>query len=297
MGWIGHLSKAIEYIEGNLDQAISYEEAARVACCSTAYFQRLFSYVAEVPLSEYIRRRRMTQAAFEIQSSEAKIMDIALKYGYGSPTAFNRAFRNVHGVSPVFAREKGMVLNAYPPIRLSVQMMGGDPMPYRIEAKEGFRVVGFCIPVTADMECNRRVVPAFWEEVWEGKKLSSLRRLSGQARQDIFGITDCRAGEGGSYYIAVPTGEPAPEGMFELQVPAATWAVFESRGPFKESVQRVFGRFGAEWLPFSGYAYAELPDIEAYPMGRDEREGRSEVWIGIKKKEVGDGGHPCRKFD
>ena len=92
MEWLKNLSNAIEYIEDNLDKEISYEEAARIACCSTYYFQRLFSYVSGVSLSEYIRKRRMSQAAFELQRTDKKVLDVALKYGYTSPTSFNRAF-------------------------------------------------------------------------------------------------------------------------------------------------------------------------------------------------------------
>ena len=100
MEWLKNLSNAIEYIESHLDTEISYEEAARIACCSTYYFQRLFSYVAGISLSEYIRKRRMSQAAFELQRTDKKVLDVAFEYGYTSPTAFNRAFQSVHGITP-----------------------------------------------------------------------------------------------------------------------------------------------------------------------------------------------------
>lgn len=116
MEWLKKLSQAIDYIENNLDGDISYYEAAKIACCSTYYFQRMFSYVAGIPLSDYIRRRRMTKAAFELQISENKVMDIGSKYGYVSPTSFNRAFQSVHGVAPTAARRAGIKLNSYPPI-------------------------------------------------------------------------------------------------------------------------------------------------------------------------------------
>lgn len=67
MEWLKKLSAAIDYIENNLDGNISYDEAAKIACCSNFYFQRIFSYVVGISLSEYIRRRRMTQAAFDLQ--------------------------------------------------------------------------------------------------------------------------------------------------------------------------------------------------------------------------------------
>ena len=100
MEWLKRLGAAIDYIEENLDREISYDEVARIACCSTYYFQRIFSYVSGVSLSEYIRRRKMTQAAFELQRTDNKVIDVAHKYGYSSPTSFNRAFQSVHGIAP-----------------------------------------------------------------------------------------------------------------------------------------------------------------------------------------------------
>lgn len=106
MEWVSRLNEAVDYIEVNLDKEISYDKAAQIACSSTFHFIRMFSYIADVPLSQYIRRRRLTLAAFDLQTGSEKIIDIALKYGYESPTAFNRAFHNVHGISPTAARKK-----------------------------------------------------------------------------------------------------------------------------------------------------------------------------------------------
>ena len=100
MEWIQCLNRAMKYIEEHLEDEIKYEEVAKLACCSTYHFQRMFTYMANVPLSEYIRRRRMTMAAVRLQSTDIKIVDLALIYGYESPTAFNRAFQSIHDVTP-----------------------------------------------------------------------------------------------------------------------------------------------------------------------------------------------------
>lgn len=93
MEWLKKLSDAIAYIEKHLDAEISYEEAARIACCSPYYFQRMFSYVAGISLSDYIRRRRMSQAAFDLQRRDARVLDVALKYGYTSQTHLTEHFK------------------------------------------------------------------------------------------------------------------------------------------------------------------------------------------------------------
>jgi len=286
MEWLKNLSSAIEYIEDNLDKEISYEEAARIACCGGYYFQRLFSYVAGISLSEYIRRRRMTQAAFELQRTDKKVLDVALKYGYTSPTSFNRAFQSVHGITPVAAKNKGSTLNAYPPIRFSVKVTGESAMSYRITETGAIRFVGIRIPLTGDMEENQRTVPGFWKDTLGKKQFLDLCLLSDENPKGILGISVCHDTENIFYYIAAATGKEAPADMYVYEIPAATWAVFENNGHFKENVQDVFRRFYTEWLPFSGYEYAGLPDIEVYPVIHGKPVcGHSEVWIAIKKEE------------
>ncbi len=285
MEWLKNLSDAIDYIEKNLDGEISYEEAAKIACCSTYYFQRMFSYVAGVSLSEYIRRRRMTQAAFELKSNDTRVLDVALKYGYTSPTSFNRAFQSIHGISPAFAKSKGSTLNAYPPIRFSVKVSGGNVMPYRVEEKEAMRIVGTRIQLVFNMEENIKLVPPFWDRTLKSSAFDEICELSNRSPKGVLGITACQGKSEIYYYIAAASDKPCPDGMFEFEIPAATWVVFECEGCFKETIQSIFKRFLTEWLPFSGYKYAELPDIEVYPVGKKgPKEGHSEVWIAVRKE-------------
>ncbi len=285
MEWLKNLSNAIDYIENNLAGEISYEEAAKIACCSTYYFQRMFTYVAGISLSEYIRHRRMTQAAFDLQTTDMKVLDVALKYGYTSPTSFNRAFQSVHGISPISAKTQGSVLNAYPPIKFSVKVTGGNVMSYRVEEKEATRIVGIRIPLTLDMEENIKIVPPFWSTALKSSQFPEICNLSNQFPKGVLGVTACQSSDEIYYYIAAATDKPTPDGMFEYEIPAATWVIFESDGRFKESIQSIFRRFLTEWLPFSGYTYAELPDIEVYPISKERpQEGHSEVWIAVKKE-------------
>jgi AraC family transcriptional regulator len=285
MEWLKNLSNAIDYIEDNLAGEISYDEAAKIACCSTYYFQRMFSCVTGISLSEYIRRRRMTQAAFELQSTDIKVLDVALKYGYTSPTSFNRAFKSVHGISPAAAKSQGSVLNAYPPIKFSIKVTGGNVMSYRVEEKEAMRIVGIRIPLTLDMEENQKIVPHFWSKTLKSNQFPGICNLSNQSPKGVLGVTACQSSDEIYYYIAASTDKPTPDGMLEYEIPAATWVIFESDGRFKESIQSIFRRFLTEWLPFSGYTYAELPDIEVYPISKERpQEGHCEVWIAVKKE-------------
>ena len=189
MEWLKRLNKAIDYIEDNLCGTVSIEEAARIACCSVYHFQRMFSYISEVSLAEYIRRRRMTAAAFEIQSSNAKIIDIAYKYGYESPTSFNRAFQSIHGISPVNARLKGTMLKAYPRMSLSVTIKGNTVINYRIEKKEAFRITGLRKNLKTDIEDNFKNIPVFWADTKKSKIFPELCRLITPDFPKILGVS------------------------------------------------------------------------------------------------------------
>lgn len=152
MEWIERLNSAVNYIEENIIENINLEEVSKIACCSTYHFQRMFAYIADIPLSEYIRRRRMSLAAVDLQSGNEKVIDISLKYGYDSPTAFNRAFKSVHGISPSEAKKEGTILKAFPPISFKITIKGDSELNYRIEKKEAFRIIGISEPLETELE-------------------------------------------------------------------------------------------------------------------------------------------------
>ena len=284
MEWLKQLSQAIDYIEDNLAGEISLEEAAKIACCSTYYFQRMFSYVAGIHLSEYIRRRRMTLAAFELQTSSQKVMEIGLKYGYESPTAFNRAFQSVHGAAPTTARLQGTALQSYPRLRFSIAVTGEDALRYRIESKAPIRFVGTKTALHADIEQNFEIVPRFWQTTRSQKVFRQICSLNDQPPCGVLGVTVYQNPGNIDYYIAAATDKNVPDYLFVQEIPSATWVIFECNGAYPISIQNVFRHFLTEWLPFSGYTYAELPDIEVYPINPQyQKNPKAEVWIAVKK--------------
>ena len=144
MDWIGRLNQAIAYIEEHITEEIDYAQVAKITYCSSYHFQRMFSYIADIPLPEYIRRRKMSLAAIDLQQGDSKVIDIALKYGYSSPTAFNRAFQSIHGIAPSRAKESGVLLKAYPTVSFKLIAKGVEKMEFRIEKKRGYSCFG-CI--------------------------------------------------------------------------------------------------------------------------------------------------------
>lgn len=284
MEWIKRLNQAVSYIEEHLSEEINYEELAKIACCSTYHFQRMFSYIADVPLSEYIRRRRMSMSAADLSGGKEKVVDIALKYGYDSPTAFNRAFQSIHHVAPSEARKSGIILKSYPPISFQITIKGDVEMNYRIETKESFRIIGVSAPMDKDVEKNFQIVPGLWTKAAADGTVQKLVSKIGKEPQGILGVSACVGSlEDWKYLIAVSSEDPLEEGWDEYTVPAATWAIFKGKGSMPGSIQQLEKRIGTEWLPNSGYEFGEAPDIELY-LNADPENAEYEVWVPVKKK-------------
>ncbi|MCC0686377.1 AraC family transcriptional regulator [Clostridioides sp. ZZV14-6345] len=284
MEWIERLNKAINYIEENITKEIEYEQVAKIACCSTYHFQRMFAYMADVPLSEYIRRRRMSLAAVELQNDDKKIIDVALKYGYSSPTAFNRAFKSIHGVAPSIIK-KGEIttFKAFPPISFKISIKGAEEMNYRIEKKEAFRIVGVSQPLHTELEKNFEIVPQMWQKVALDGTLQKLISMMDSQPQGVLGISICNNSEEWKYCISVSSTKSIDNTLEEYTVPAFTWAIFSGEGQCPQAMQELEKRIITEWLPTSGYEYDNGPDIELY-LNPDPQNAKFEVWIPVVKK-------------
>ncbi len=281
MEWIERLNDAVGYIEEHLTEEIDYERLGKIACCSSYHFQRMFTYMAGVPLSEYIRRRRMSLAAVDLQSTGIKIIDVAGKYGYNSPTAFNRAFQSVHGIAPSAVKNEGVSVKSFPPVSFKIIVKGVEEMNYRIETKAAFRIVGVSVPLEKDIEKNFAVIPRKWQETAVNGTLQKLTGLMDTQPMGVLGVSTCNDTEPWRYYIAVASSQTDRD-LEEYTVPAATWAVFPGAGT-NQSIQELERRIVTEWLPTSGYEYGSAPDVEVY-LNPDPQNAQYEVWIPVVRK-------------
>jgi len=280
MEWVNNLNKAINYIEKHLTDEIDYEEVAKIACCSVYHFQRMFSYMVDMSLSEYIRKRRMSLAAVELQNG-SKVIDISIKYGYDSPTAFNRAFKKVHGVAPSKVKKTGITLKAFPPISFKIIIKGEAEMNYRIEKKDAFRIIGVSTKLQKDMEENFKNVPKLWQKLSMDGTIERLFGLIKNEPKAILGV--CDAQDEWKYYVAVANDDENTNDFEEYTVPATTWAIFSGEGPMPTAIQELEKRIITEWFPTSGYEYGNAPDIEVY-LNDDLENSKFEVWVPVKKK-------------
>ncbi|MCM1135435.1 MAG: AraC family transcriptional regulator [Clostridium sp.] len=281
MEWVERLNQSITYIEEHLTCGIDYEQLGRIACCSAYHYQRMFTYMAGITLAEYIRRRKMSLAAVDLQRGDEKIIDVAEKYGYRSPTAFNRAFQAFHGIAPSAVKNEGVSVKSFSPIVFSIAVKGAKEMDYRIETKEAFRIIGVSAPLDKEIENNFMVVPKMWEEAVANGTMEKLAGMMDTPPMGLLGVSACGDEEQWKYFIAVASTKASGE-FEEYIVPASTWAIFSGAGT-NQSLQELERRIITEWLPASGYEYGNAPDIEVY-LNPDPQNAQYEVWIPVMSR-------------
>jgi AraC-like DNA-binding protein/predicted transcriptional regulator YdeE len=161
MDWLQRMNDVVAYIEKNLQETIGYDTLSRMAGCSVYEFFRIFSFMTGVPLGEYIRRRRLSQAVFDIQNGDDRVIDIALKWGYESPTSFAKAFKELHGTTPSAARKTGVTFKTYPPLSFKLTIQGVNEMTFKIEKKEAFYIKGQTVTAAAE-DMEKFALPSLW---------------------------------------------------------------------------------------------------------------------------------------
>ncbi|MFF9759742.1 MULTISPECIES: AraC family transcriptional regulator [Streptomyces] len=281
------LNQALEHIEGRLDQQVDVAEVARIAATSEYHLRRMFSALAGMPLSEYVRRRRLTVAGAEVLAGREPLLEIAVRYGYSSGEAFARAFRAVHGIGPGEARRTGAALVSQPRLAFRLTVEGNSSMRYRVVDKPDFTVVGLKTrvplvhtgPNQAIIDFVRGIVP---------QALERLEKLSDQEPRGIVAVCDdldpSRAeGTELDYYQGVITAAAAPEGATVLPVPAGTWAVFTTSGPAPRAIQELWRDVFTQWFPSNPYRGRPGPEILRTTLSSDGAEADAELWLPVER--------------
>ena len=290
MDWITGISKAIDYIEEHITEPTDYARAAKEACSSPFNFQRVFALLCGYTLGDYVRMRRLTLAGEELLSTDAKVIDVALKYGYDSPESFSRAFTRFHGVSPSAVR-KGAAIRSFSRICFKLILTGGSIMEYRIEKKQAAKIIcrrrEFTKP--GDDYTNKEI-PEFWNECGRD---GSIQKLCGYIKDSaqfkgLLGV--CFSTEmtdsGFPYGIGAEyDGESDPQDFEIVEIPAYTYAVFTVRGRMPDAFRETYRKICTEFFPQSGYEYGNGVEIEVYPSADVQNPDYTcEIWIAVKPK-------------
>lgn len=287
MDWIKSFQKAVDYIEEHISEPADHERIAQEMNVSSFYFQKIFSILCGFTVGEYIRNRRLALAGSELLSTDEKIIDIALKYGYDSPEGFTRAFARFHGVTPSDVRKNGASVKSFARLSVSISVKGGSSMDYKIMKKEAFKIIAKeqRFEKIEDVQ-GRSDIPVFWTQCHSDgtvKYLTESCKKDGVLGRSVVGMCmeDSTVVKDFPYLIGAEYGGgEVPSGYKVVDVPAAEWAVFAINGMSMESIQQTWHKVFAEFFPSSQYKPAGNFDLEVYPT--DSYNG--EIWISVEKK-------------
>lgn len=279
----------MDYIENNLCEKTNYEKIAQIACSSVYHFQRMFTFMTDLTLSEYVRRRKMTMAAFELQNSDIRIIDLALNYGYESPEAFARAFQSLHGITPTAARGQGANIKAFPRISFQVSVKGVEEMNYKIVEKEEFQVYGIEGIFDTKNDENLNEIPEFWLKNIKNGECEKLAKSSG-CMSMVNSVCGYRETGGTTFpYMLCVMKTPlnSTEGYTVVDVPKATWAIFvnepHSIEDTSNEVQKLASRVYTEWLPTAAYELIQGYEFEIY-YSQHQGKYYEELWFRVIPK-------------
>ena len=287
---IAALNAAVDAVERQLatdpSMPVDVASLARGSGTTEHHLRRMFSSLAGMPLSEYVRRRRMSAAAADLVTGDDDLLEVAVRYGYGSTEAFGRAFRAVHGAGPGDVRRDGGPLRTQPRIRFHLTVKGGVPMDTRIVDLPAVRLVGHAKRVTlvhagVNQSIADHVASIPIEETIRLKALNDTEPSGVLAVSDDLDPDRTEGSELTYLHGVATTGRP--EGLDSIEVPAGAWAVFRTEGPHPAALQEAWAATATEWFPSQPWRLRPGPEIVAM-RGFDPDAGTAtcELWLPVE---------------
>ena len=289
------IQQAICYMEAHLEEDITYVDVAKSVHMSGYNFHRTFSFVTGMTVNEYLRHRRLTLAAQELQTTDRSVMEVAAKYGYESPESFAKAFSRFHGVAPKQAKRKGTRLRLFNPLVIKMVLEGGNVMDYRMEHREQQRFLALvrAFPNEAGSDDSDQSIPDFWTECDEKGLLNAMKQLRPAGKRDLYGL--CSPVQEGETHFRYGIGilldgetdqaaldEFLGKGCQVWETEPADYAVFQCFGPDGDCLGETWSKFFKEFAPQTGYAQTDGTDYEIY-LEKGESGLFCELWIPVKK--------------
>lgn len=281
----------MDYIETHLTDEISGKDISKIVGVSDYHFKRMFSYMAEMSLSEYIKNRRLSVANVELING-AKVTDIAYKYGYQSLEGFSRAFREWSGFLPSEVI-KNKIQKSFPKFSFYIDIRGGTSMEFKIEKKEKFNIVGVFTRVSREPEEIKNAVTELAKSITEQQRneMTQLGNLYPQQMLQVgfnFNEDNLEEKDYYSFMMGFATTKENPfDDLTQISVEESLWAIFPNQGPFPATVQETNAKIFTEWLPSSDYELVELPGITFVKKNGTLENVYSEIWVAVKKKVSG----------
>ena len=286
---IAILNRVVGYVEDNLSDDIDVASLAASLGTTDYHVRRMFSSLAGMPLSEYIRRRRMTVAAADLVGDE-EMLAIAVRYGYGSTEAFGRAFRAVHGASPGDVRRDGGPLRSQPQLRFRLTVEGTSSMDTRIAERPAFRLIGHAARVPLIHEGVNPHIQAHIAGLPASEHLR-LKELSDTEPAGLLQVSadvdpDYTEGSDLTYLHGVAVGEatPLPDDLDVIDVPAGSWAVFRETGAYPAALQAMWAATAGDWFPSNPWRLRPGPSLVAIlDRSPDFATATCELWLPVER--------------
>ena len=283
-------------MEDHILENINYAEVAKNVHMSNYNFHRTFSFIVGMTANEYIRKRRLTLAAMELQTTDISVIDVAYKYGYESPESFSKAFSRFHGSTPRQAKQKGAKLHLFNPLVIKITLEGGSIMDYRIEHKEKQQFVALVRPFPNEIsnDENDHSIPDFWAECYERNLVEPMKLLRAEGKRDLYGL--CHPVKDGETHFNYGIGviidgdtnikklEHLTQNGYSIwETTPADYAVFKCFGDNGDCISETWGKFFKEFAPQTGYIQTDDTDYEIY-FENGEKGLFCELWVPVKKR-------------
>ncbi|MFE6131516.1 GyrI-like domain-containing protein [Streptomyces sp. NPDC056437] len=286
---ISALNQLVDLVEEHLAEDFDIHGLAGRLGTTEYHLRRMFSSLAGMPLSEYVRRRRMTLAAADVVRGEGDLLSIAVRYGYGSTEAFGRAFRAVHGTGPGDVRRDGGPLRTQPQLRFRLTVEGSTPMDTRLVERPAFRLVGHAARVPL---IHQGVNPHIQQHITalpqeEHLRLKALSDTDPGGLLQVCDDLDPDSTEGSEltylHGVAVSRDTPAPDDLDAIEVPAGKWAVFRTAGPHPQALQTTWAATATEWFPSNPWRLRPGPSLVAVLERADDFSSATcELWLPVE---------------
>ncbi|WP_165068129.1 AraC family transcriptional regulator [Marisediminicola senii] len=287
---IAELNRLVEYIDGHLTEELEVAQLASTLGTTEYHLRRMFSSLAGMPLSEYVRRRRMSVAAAEVLGAD-DLLGIAVRYGYGSTEAFGRAFRAVHGAGPSDVRRDGGPLRAQPQIRFRLTIEGNSTMDTRIAEPPAFRLIGHSARVPLIHEGINPHIQELITSLPQAEH-ARLKQLSNTEPPGLLQVTadvdpDYVEGTHLTYLhgVAVDASADVPQDLDVIEVPEGEWAVFRTEGPHPAALQETWAATATDWFPSNPWRLRPGPSIVAVlDRSEDFSTATCELWLPVERE-------------
>lgn len=289
------IQQAINYMEEHIYEDINYTDVAKSIHMSNYNFHRTFSFITGMTANEYIRNRRLTLAAQELQEADLSVIDAAYKYGYESPESFSKAFLRFHGSTPKQAKKQGAKLHLFNPLVIKIITEGGSIMDYRMEHKkpQQFLAMVRAFPNEIINDDNDHSIPDFWTECYDKDLVEPMKQLRGEGKRDVYGLcsptkeNETHFEYGIGVLVDADTDAAGVKKLLERgyslwETAAADYAVFQCYGTDGDCIGEMWSKFYKEFSPQTGYVQTDDTDFEIY-FEKSEKGLFCELWVPVRK--------------